>query len=613
MSEKNSKSSTTASTKSKRFTALGTAIRKPDILKVDVLKLWKRRRRPQTFYPEAEERIQRRWKKSSDRIRGLTTRILAVNVIAIMILGVGILYLGQYTENLIEAELQAMKAEARFTAGAILEGAMRPVLFESPYDGGQSQIETKAINPALARSMVRTLGSIGVSRIQLFNIEGTIMADSHLLIGPGGVVEIEQLGKQEPDLTLNTLFSQSAIRFLDLIPVQTKLPQYPSDDLSERFAFGFQDTQNALNGDISATAWFRDEKEIVLSAAAPIQNVKQVTGVVLLVRDGEELQASIDEVRVDVFRVFLGALGATVMLSIYLSGIISQPLQRLAAAAESVRMGKGQQIEIPDMSERNDEIGELSIVLRDMTQALWDRMDTIERFAADVAHEIKNPLTSLRSAVETASRVKDDDARKKLMDIIHHDVQRLDRLISDISSASRLDAELSREEMGMIDLKAVLVQLQDAYKKPLKRLESESADDTGNIKLHMPESNSVSVMGNADRLGQVFGNLIGNALSFSPDDKQVHVRVTQDQDMVRVTVEDSGPGIPENKLETIFERFYTERPAEEDYGSHSGLGLSISKQIIKAHGGEIWAENIENENSDILGARFNVLLRRDAG
>lgn len=589
---------------------MGTAIKKRDLPRVDLLKLWKKKENQPAFYPEAEERIRRRWKKSSDRISGLTTRILAVNVIAIMILGVGILYLGQYTENLIRAELEAMKAEARFTAGAILEGAMRPVLFESPYRG-QNAIETKAINPALARSMVRTLGSIGKSRIRLFNVEGTVMADSHLLIGPGGVVEIEQLSQQKKDLSFDTLFSQSAIRFLDLIPVQTKLPKYPEDDLTEDFAFKFPDTQSALSGDISATAWFQDEKEIVLSAAAPIQNVKQVTGVVLLVRDGTELQHSIDEVRVDVFRVFLGALGATVMLSIYLSGLITQPLQRLAAAAESVRMGKGRQIEIPDMSSRNDEIGELSVVLRDMTQALWDRMDTIEHFAADVAHEIKNPLTSLRSAVETAARVKDDEARKKLMDIIHHDVQRLDRLISDISSASRLDAELSRDEMAEVDLKRVLVQLQDAYKKPLKRLEGSDDDGSTNIKLDIPQLTPVKVFGNADRLGQVFGNLISNALSFSPPDKVVQVRVTQDQSMVKVEVEDSGPGIPENKLETIFERFYTERPVEEDYGSHSGLGLSISKQIIRAHGGDIWAENIENDSGEVTGARFIVMLSND--
>lgn len=585
---------------------MGTVIKKPDILK-----LWRRKKQEQpVFYPEAEEKIRRRWKKSSDRISGLTTRILAVNVIAIMILGVGILYLGQYTDNLIRAELEAMKAEARFTAGAILEGAMRPVLFESPYDGGQ-RVETKAINPALARSMVRTLGSIGKSRIRLFDIEGTTIADSHLLIGPGGVVEIEQLSEHKAELDFDTLFMQSATRFLDLIPMQTNLPQYPMDDLTEDFAFNFPDTQASLNGDISATAWFRDEKDIVLSAAAPIQNVKQVTGVVMLVRDGSDLQRSIDEVRVDVFRVFLGALGATVMLSIYLSGIISRPLQRLAAAAESVRMGKGRQIEIPDMSSRHDEIGELSLVLRDMTHALWDRMDTIERFAADVAHEIKNPLTSLRSAVETASRVTDDEARKKLMDIIHHDVQRLDRLISDISSASRLDAELSRDEMRSIDIKNVLQQLQDAYKKPLKRLEGGDNDNSTNIRLEMPDEDPVHVIGNADRLGQVFGNLIGNALSFSPPDKQVHVRVTPEHAMVRIEVEDSGPGIPESKLNTIFERFYTERPASEDYGSHSGLGLSISRQIIKAHGGEIWAENIENDDGDVMGARFTVMLNEN--
>jgi two-component system sensor histidine kinase ChvG len=309
-----------------------------------------------------------------------------------------------------------------------------------------------------------------------------------------------------------------------------------------------------------------------------------------------------------VFRVFLGALGITVMLSIYLSGLISRPLQRLAFAAEAVRQGKGRYIEIPDMSHRNDEIGDLSLALRDMTYALFNRMDTIERFAADVAHEIKNPLTSLRSAVETVSRIKDEDNRKKLMDIIQHDVQRLDRLISDISSASRLDAELSRDEMGKVELGPLMYRLRDAYKKPLKRGADEHDGDDTKIALDMPEETGLTVKGNSDRLAQVFGNLLSNALSFSPEDGRVFVRVSVQNDTIMVQVDDQGPGIPENKLQTIFERFYTERPQHEGYGNHSGLGLSISKQIVEAHSGQLWAENLRGDDGNIKGARFNVVL-----
>ncbi len=545
-----------------------------------------------------------------DQMSGLTLRILAVNIIAIMILGLGILYLGQYTDSLIEGELTSLRAEAQLFSGAISEGAVRPVyqLSTVPFQNPQ---EIEAIKPDLARRMVRRLGEIGKSRIRLYAIDGSVLADSHQLSSGAEEVEMENLMPVSPQVTFDSLFAQSATRFLDLIPMKTQLASLPEDSLANIYTF--PDTQSALSGTVQASAWKDKKGRIVLTVAAPIQKVKQVMGVVLLLRDGSELEKAIAEVRVDVFRVFLGALGITVMLSIYLSGLISRPLQRLARAAESVRQGKGRYVEIPDMSHRNDEIGDLSVALRDMTYALFTRMDTIERFAADVAHEIKNPLTSLRSAVETATRIKDEENRKKLMDIIQHDVTRLDRLISDISSASRLDAELSRDEMGRVDIPALMFRLRDAYKQPLKRgLDDASSDDT-KIALDMPEDTEIFVRGNGERLGQVFGNLISNALSFSPDHGRVTIRVRLQHDRVIVQVDDEGPGIPENKLQTIFERFYTERPQHEGYGQHSGLGLSISKQIVDAHGGQIWAENLRKPDGKIAGARFNVVLARAGG
>lgn len=540
----------------------------------------------------------------------LTIKILAVNIVAIMILGLGILYLGQYTDGLITGELESMRSEARLFAGAIAEGAVRPVFQVSP-NPYEEPTATEAIKPELARRMVRRLGQIGKSRVRLFAVDGSVLMDSHQLMGPGGIVQVETLEPVQQDVGFDSLFAQSATRFLSLIPMQTSLPGYPENTAGD--VFTFPDTQAALLGNVKATAWQRTSSgRIILTAAAPIQKIKQVMGVVLLIRDGAELEHSIAEIRVDVFRVFLGSLGITVMLSIYLSGLISRPLQRLAAAAEAVRLGKGRHVEIPDMSPRNDEIGELSLALRDMTQALWNRMDTIERFAADVAHEIKNPLTSLRSAVETATRIRDEESRTKLMDIIQHDVRRLDRLITDISSASRLDAELSREEMGTVDLRLLLTALRDAHKKPLARARGGQEDDDMNIYLESPKED-VFVHGSEDRLTQVFGNLLSNALSFSPPEGRVRVRIvpdTQDRKIVHIYVEDQGPGIPENKLETIFERFYTERPQAETYGNHSGLGLSISRQIVEAHSGSIWAENIKNEAGHISGARFCVTLDR---
>jgi len=547
--------------------------------------------------------------KPSDQMSGLTLRILAVNIIAIMILGLGILYLGQYTDSLIEGELAGLRSEAQLFSGAISEGAVRPVYQISPIPFEDPQ-EIEAIKPELARRMVRRLGEIGKSRIRLYAIDGSVLADSHQLASGMEEVEMEKLMPIPPKVTFDSLFTQSATRFLDLIPMKTQLMDFPESQVANIYTF--PDTQTALSGSVQASAWKDKNGRIILTVAAPIQKVKQVMGVVLLLRDGAELERSIAEVRVDVFRVFLGALGITVMLSIYLSGLISRPLQRLAFAAEAVRQGKGRYIEIPDMSHRNDEIGDLSLALRDMTYALFTRMDTIERFAADVAHEIKNPLTSLRSAVETASRITDEGNRKKLMDIVQHDVQRLDRLISDISSASRLDAELSRDEMSRVDLPALMYRLRDAYKKPLKRGSDDHDGEDTKIVLDMPEESGLFVKGNTDRLAQVFGNLLSNALSFSPETGQVFVRVVVQNDTIMVQVDDQGPGIPENKLQTVFERFYTERPQHEGYGEHSGLGLSISKQIVEAHNGQIWAENLRKDDGTIAGARFNVVLTKVA-
>lgn len=575
---------------------------------------WKRRpiiQRPPPLDPEIEARARVRWSSSSERITGLTSKILAVNVIALMILGLGLLYMGQYTDSLIAAELDNMRGQARFYSGALSEGAVRTVYQVSP-NPYEQPLEIEAIRPEFARRMVRRLGEIGNARIRLYAVDGSTLADSHMLRGGGGIVHIETLDDRssETALKLDSLFAQSATRFLDIIPMKTHMPAYPAGQVEDIFTFA--DAQRAMVGNIQASAWKRSNGRIVVTAAAPIQRLKQVLGVVILERDAIELERSIASVRVDVFRVFLVALGITVMLSIYLSGLIGRPLQRLAAAAEVVRRSKTRSVEIPDMSHRRDEIGELSVAMREMTQALWDRMDAVERFAADVAHELKNPLTSLRSAVETASKIDDPAKRKKLMDIVQHDIQRLDRLISDISSASRLDAELSREEMGTVELAGLLQELQSIFSKPLERADGAGRD---NIRLDIDaEGGTPLVVGNRERLGQVFTNLIGNALSFSPEGSLVTIKIKPaPDDKIRVTVEDEGPGIPDAKLENVFERFYTERPSHESYGQHSGLGLSIAKQIVDAHGGAIWAENIRDiPGAKIKGARFTVELERAA-
>ncbi|WP_404326120.1 stimulus-sensing domain-containing protein [Aerophototrophica crusticola] len=382
--------------------------------------------------------------KKRRRMRGpspLTLRILAVNVLALAMLLGGLLYLGTYQQWLIQKELDALTTEARIFAGALGEGAMEPGAdeFNEP---------TSQLSHELARQMVRRLVETTDTRTRLFAGNGELLADSRVLGGAKSMVQIEEL----PPLRDGNTLTEIGIRIYDAIvnavPERGHLPAYPAN--AEARADAFPDVQKALAGEIAHTVWkvgrLDGRTDMLLTVAVPVQRYKKVLGAVYISRAGSEIDRAMREFRMDIIKLFGATLGITVLLSLYLAGAIARPIRRLAAAADGVRHGHGRKATIPDFGNRKDEIGDLSVSLRDMTAAIWDRMDAIERFAADVAHEIKNPLTSMRSAVETVQRVKDENQRNKLLAIIHHDVQRLDRLISDISNASRLDAELSRAE-----------------------------------------------------------------------------------------------------------------------------------------------------------------------
>ena len=341
---------------------------------------------------------------------------------------------------------------------------------------------------------------------------------------------------------------------------------------------------------------------LILSVAVPVQRYKHVLGVLMLTRGSHAIDNALLEVRLDILKIFAVALGVTVLLSMYLAGTIVRPIRRLAAAAERVRHDHGRQQTIPDFAGRNDEIGDLAESLSEMTNALWIRMDAIESFAADVAHEIKNPLTSLRSAVETTARLKDPEQQRKLMVIIQEDVSRLDRLISDISDASRLDAELSRAETEPVDIGAMLAILVEVHDDtsgggPRTRLENTAGD-----------SGPLMVDGIESRLAQVFRNLLTNAQSFSLGEGTITITTSRENGWIVVDIDDDGPGVPAGKEEAIFERFYTQRRKSEKFGTHSGLGLSISRQIIDAHGGRLFAANRTGPSGEVLGARFSIRL-----
>lgn len=539
----------------------------------------------------------------------LTVTILSVNIIPLLTLVVGFLLLGQYRDSLIEAELKTMKVQAQLYAAAIAEGAIRsaPAVDRYFYED-----HSERLIPELSRRMIRRLAEASSMRTRLYNERGFLLGDTHRLRGPGGVVQIMELEPDPRNLNFMDKTQQTLTDWTNSLFTYQDLPVYTED--APHNGYSYRDVALAMDGYISASAWKHPNTGLLLTASAPVQRVKQVMGAVFISRDGQKIEDALGRVRLDALKIFAAVLVVTVFLSLQLSNVIARPLRKLAHAAEIIRSGKsGRDAPMPDLSGRHDEIGELSLALREMTSALWARMDTIERFAADVSHEIKNPLTSVRSAVETALRLDDTEKRNKLLKIIDHDVQRLDRLISDISSASRLDAELSRVELMPVNIVKTIENLIDFNRSPLERAEP-GEEDHFNIRLHGHVDQPLYVAGNEDRLVQVFQNLISNALSFSPKDGVVHIYIENEspKNTVLIRVEDEGPGIPETKIETIFSRFYTERPGQENFGNHSGLGLSIAKQIIDAHKGEIFARNRLNKNGQKAGASFHVrVLRAD--
>ena len=522
----------------------------------------------------------------------LTRRILVVNIFPLATLVAGILYLDEYREGLIEAELAALETQTQIFAGALGEGAIgtRP-------DGAQF------IRPGVARPMLRRLTVPTRTRARVFGIKGEGVADSWFVSGLGGDVQVESLpSPNADDLTAdaaNFLYDL----FVLLLPERDQAAVVP--DFTKIAAKDVAAIQAAFDGNVRTVRWAEKGDGLILAATAPVQRFKRVLGAVLLTAPADEIDVAVRTVRYDILKVFGVVLAVTVLLSLYLAGTIARPVRRLAAGADAVRRGHGEVDSIPDFRNRKDEIGDLSASLRDMTDALWQRIEANESFAADVAHEIKNPLTSLRSAVETVSRVRDPEKQAALMEIIEDDVKRLDRLISDISDASRLDAELARGQMERIDLVRILAALVQVHCRAAK---GQAPEERRARLTCISDDDNCAVDGIEGRLVQVFQNLISNAQSFTPPAGEISLSVRRDRNDIVVWVDDQGPGIPVDSLSSIFERFYSERPDGETFGRHSGLGLSISRQIVEAHGGAIHAENRYGDQGKSTGARFVVRL-----
>ncbi len=512
----------------------------------------------------------------------LTRRILAINLITPALLVVGILYLDQYRSGLIGQKIAAVEVEANLIAGALGESA-----FSGPAEIPGLEVET-------ARQLVRRLVDATGSRARLYDIDGGMLDDTRPLteIVPFDIAPVAENGFVDRVLDRAYLALAGLLSGPDAVEPYVEGPWSP---ISE-----FPEVMQALMGENAARVRGLPDGARVVSVAVPIQALRKVRGALLLSTPAYDVEKRVREERVTVLRLALGVLGVTVLLSLFLAGTIARPIRRLATAALAARASQGRRVEIPDFGSRQDEIGDLSVALRGMTEALYARIEAIESFAADVSHELKNPLTSLRSALETISRSEDEEQRRRLIRICVRDIVRLSRLITDIADSSRLDAEIARSESEPVDLAAMAAALEEIHRETGPEGAPALALDTG--------PGDMTVMGLEDRLGQVARNLIDNAVSFSPPGAPVILRLRRQDGLVRLEVEDRGPGIPEESREKIFDRFYSDRPAGERYGTHSGLGLAICRQIVEAHGGRITAGNALAEDGTRLGARFAVEL-----
>ena len=526
----------------------------------------------------------------------LMRRILLVNALPLALLVAALLYLDQYQNGLLEAEVQALREQARIYAGAIGESAVK-----------EGDPDNPVLIPDIASSLLRRLTEpTPNAQARLYAPDGQLVADSRVREGAGGAIVTEPLPPAEKRTPLVSVVSTVYDKLLGLLPHKSTGPVV---ELSPReggvewqpVREQLRTTGADLNKEMPPYIRRTPDNQLLVSVAEPVLRNRHTVGVILLTREAREVDNSLFIVRMSILGLFALALVLTVGLSWYLSLTIARPILRLARAAHDMREGKGRSGAVPTtLLRRTDEVGELAHALTESAAALWARMDATEQFAADVAHEIKNPLSSIRSAIETLRRIEDQSQQRRLLAIIGDDVIRLDRLISDISDASRVDAELSRTATESVDVTPILrtlAEIDDATR----------AEHDPVITLDLPDRPLV-VSAVEGRLVQVLRNLIGNARSFSPPGGRILLHARETAPFVEIAVDDEGPGIPPAKLEHIFDRFYSERPAGEQFGKHSGLGLSISRQIVEALKGRIAAENRADESGHIVGARFVVRL-----
>jgi two-component system, OmpR family, sensor histidine kinase ChvG len=577
---------------------------KADVKKPRQASPWRARLRPALTWLRAVQRFLIHQGFSS-----ISRRIVLLNLAGLLALVSGILYLSQFRAGLIDARVQSMVIQGEIIAGAIAGSPAgdsqittldRDRLLELQAGESYGPEDPTAlefpINPERVAPILRRLVTPTNTRARIYDRDGTLLLDTRTLYSRGDILRFDLPAPTERASFLRRQWNSIARRLSRM-----DLPLY--QELGFANGKGYPEVLQASAGQNASAVRANERGEVIVSVAVPVQRFRTVLGSLLLSTQGGEIDEAVEAERFVIVRVFLVAASVMVVLSFFLAGTIGGPVRRLAEAAEGVRRRIRSRIEIPDFTYRADEIGHLSGAIRDMTDSLYARIEAIESFAADVAHELKNPLTSLRSAVETLPLAKTEESRKRLLAVIEHDVRRLDRLITDIADASRLDADLQRDVAVPVDVEKLL--------EALVTLANEvPREDEVRLMLsleRMPGApQGYVVPGHESRLGQVMDNLVNNARSFSPKGGTVRITCRRLKNEMEIVVDDDGPGIRPEALARIFDRFYTDRP-EHGFGQNSGLGLSISKQIVEGHGGRVWAENRVNRDT-VAGARFIVRL-----
>ncbi|MFP4537338.1 MAG: stimulus-sensing domain-containing protein [Dichotomicrobium sp.] len=557
----------------------------------------------------------------------IALRIIVLNFVALVILVGGILYLNQFREGLVDAKVNSLLTQGKIIAQAIGqttdpegEPSADSVGISAEISGGSFSgqeadlsgmtfnIDPEEIAPLL-RSMVEPTGA----RARVYDREGNLLVDSQGFYARGQIMRFD-LPPVEPEQA--GLFE----RAWDWFQAQLRSQQLPLyKDVGAENGKAYDEVKLALNGVSTPIVRVDEHGETVVSVGVAVQRLQRVIGVLMLSTRSGDIDQIIANERATIMWMAAMAIGVTVVFSLILAGTIAGPMHRLAQAAEYVRRDVKTKRKIPDFSHRRDEIGHLSRALNDMTAAIYRRMEAIETFAADVAHELKNPLSSLRSAAELLPKARTEEQRQELVRVIGDDVRRLDRLISEISDASRLDAELARERAKPVNMASLMMTVsnvnngfhRDDYPPIELNIEGVSSYEAAR------KSRAFTVNGHDSRLTRVLTNLLDNAASFSPEGGKIRLsmqRLPKTKE-IEILVEDEGPGINNQDLEKIFNRFYTDRPEEHGSGQNSGLGLHLARQIVEAHGGRIWAENRSLPRSQVgaarapeKGARFVIRL-----